>query len=113
LNGAALDWYEPVAFPSSQLAKKANKNKSAKPTLIAIHPNPTHAANGFWLQSNNGKALSGRLTIFDATGKEVVNMNIENEQVKYVPTESLQKGMYMVRWVDKMNGLQSEKLIIQ
>lgn len=90
-----------------------NKKKAEIPTLIAIHPNPTHAANGFWLQSNNGDALSGRLTIVDATGKEVVNIRINDEQVKYVPTESLQKGMYMMRWVDKMNGLQSEKLIVQ
>jgi hypothetical protein len=113
LNGAVLDWYEPVSFPSSQLAKKANKKKGAKPTLISIQPNPTNAANGFWLQSNNGEALSGQLTIIDAAGKEIVNIKIDNQQVKLIPTESLQKGVYILRWIDKMNGLQSEKLIVQ
>lgn len=39
LNGGVLDWYEPISFPSSQLAKKANKKKGAKPTLISIQPN--------------------------------------------------------------------------
>jgi len=93
-------------YPAIQFS---NKNAG----IFMLNPNPTNNNNGFWLQSLTSESLSGQLFIFDASGKELSRFKLENEQVKFIATDSFKAGMYLIRWINSSNETQLEKLIIQ
>lgn len=95
---------------SIELPKNEPKNYEKDKLNFKIYPNPN---NGNFYINLDHENESWELTLYDMTGKQILNQNIEKGQkLTYLQTNNLTSGVYIV--TVKSNGLEkTERIIIQ
>ncbi|MEL7534209.1 MAG: T9SS type A sorting domain-containing protein, partial [Bacteroidota bacterium] len=75
-----------------------------------ISPNPNQGR--FWLKSAGEKGLSGQLSIFDVSGRIVLEQTVDtNPRQIEIDISSLPKGMYLFQFKPENGGIYSQKII--
>lgn len=76
---------------------------------MKIFPNPTNTAINLEFE----KALSGRIVIFDALGKELLSKRIEKEIYSNLKVDWLSDGIYFIAVIDELNQVLNHSKIIK
>jgi len=79
---------------------------------LSIHPNPTE--HGFFNIKNNTQQTLSQVSIYDLTGKKVLNANINNSDLdNRINLSGINSGIYLVKISDDNNNSITKKLIIK
>ncbi len=76
---------------------------------LTVYPNP---ASNFVKVNTDGTALKN-ISVYDLTGKEILNFNNLSVNTMTINTSSLEKGIYLMKIEDAKNNHQAVKLVIK
>ena len=79
-------------------------------TYISVYPNPINE-NSINIELPD-ELTNCELTMYDVVGNQVLNRNIGNQK-ETIEVESLQKGMYFMRFADKDKLVMTKKIVKQ